>query len=87
MTKSEPVAVPERWIDYLQRTPETGMGYQVADVWLTDGRQIKQVVITNGYITRVRGQSSVPFTSADIKKIQVTHKKWDFNREREERKG
>lgn len=76
------VPVPTQFVEYLSRQPETGMGYYVVSVELHDGRRFEQCVISGGYITQVRGQREVPFNEAEIKRITVTHKKWDFNSER-----
>lgn len=79
------IAVPEKWLSYLLREPETGMNYQIASVWLDDGTRYDQVVISGGYITQVRGYNDVPFSGEQIDRIKVTHKKWDFNQDRRER--
>ncbi len=52
------------------------MDYHVVSVWLTDGRRFDQAVATGGQIVRIRGHEGVPFTEADIARIQVTHHHW-----------
>lgn len=37
----------KNWIDYLVSVPESGMGYQIVDVTLKDGRVLKDVVVFN----------------------------------------
>ena len=59
--------------------PETGMGYVVIAVTLSDGRVFDQVLISDlGIVDRVRGLSDIPFTEDDIVEIRATHQKWDW---------
>lgn len=74
--------LPDKWGPVLSAQPETGMGYQVATVTLRDGTQWQQVLIEEGHITRIRGQTSIPFQAEDITDIRVTHDRWDFAGER-----
>lgn len=74
--------LPDNWGPKLTSQPETGMGYQVATVILRDGTRWNQVLIESGVITRVRGQSAIPFNADDIADILVTHDKWDFAADR-----
>ena len=61
------------------------MTYQIVDVTLRDGRVVRDVaIIDSSLIGEVRGHSEVPFDPADIEHIEVTHNKWDFQRERTE---
>ncbi len=58
------------------------MTYQIVDVTLRDGRVVRDVaIIGSSRIGEVRGHSEIPFDPADITNIEVTHKKWDFQRE------
>ena len=61
--------------------PETGMGYTVASITLTDGRKFDQAIIDSGYVTRVRGLPNIPFAEADVAEIKATHEKWDWKHE------
>ena len=81
MTK--PIALSKRWATYLVSLPETGIGYQVASVLLTDGRKFDQVIIDSGYVTRIRGHREIPFTEAEIVEITITHDKWNWKEEPE----
>ncbi len=36
-----------KWTEQLLVWPESGMGYQLVDVTLRDGRELKQVVVLN----------------------------------------
>jgi hypothetical protein len=55
------------------------MGYTVASITLKDGRRFDQVVISAGWLSRVRGQPDMPFCECDIAAITVTHEKWDWS--------
>ena len=37
----------KKWIDYLLKMPETGMGYQIVNIKLKDGRLIENVFAFN----------------------------------------
>jgi hypothetical protein len=58
------------------------MDYQVVAVTLRDGRVIPNVAIVHhSIIAEVRGHADIPFDPSDITQIEVTHRKWDFQRE------
>ncbi|MGD0800977.1 MAG: hypothetical protein ABR906_06660 [Terracidiphilus sp.] len=61
------------WAKDLVSQPETGMGYQIATVFLKDGRQFDKVAIIGGTVASVDGNSYIPFAEPDIEKIVVTH--------------
>ncbi len=62
--------------------PETGMDYQVVAVTLRDGRVIRDVAIAHhSIVSEVRGYADIPFDPSDITQIEVTDRKWDFQRE------
>jgi hypothetical protein len=67
-----------KWIDYLKNKPESGMGYQIVSIVLSDGTKYDQVVVDSGYITQIKGFEVIPFSEEDIQEIIVTHDKWDF---------
>ena len=80
--------LPERWSKFLLAQPETGMDYQVVTVTLRDGRVIEDVaVVHHSVASRVRGHADIPFDPADIRHIEVTHRKWDFTHESAGRNG
>lgn len=43
-------ALPKRWIEYLRCKPESGMGYQNVDIYLSDERVIRGVPVFNGSV-------------------------------------
>jgi hypothetical protein len=67
------LALSDKWAPVLVSSPETGMGYQVASVVLSDGRRYDGVTIVGGYITAVRGLTEIPFAESEIRQIVVNH--------------
>lgn len=39
--------LPKQWADYLLKQPETGQGYQIADVYFDDGKVLEGITILN----------------------------------------
>ena len=39
--------LPRKWVDYLTRLPESGMGYQRVDVLLEDGTKLNDCTVFN----------------------------------------
>jgi hypothetical protein len=39
--------LPPKWVDYLIRQPESGMGYQRVDVLLEDGTELEDCTVFN----------------------------------------
>jgi hypothetical protein len=73
--------LPEHWSKFLLAQRETGMDYQVVAVTLRGGRRIEDVaVVHHSLVSEVRGRADVPFDPADITQMEVTHRKWDFQR-------
>lgn len=69
------LGLSDKWVPVLRGQPETGMGYQICEVFLTDGRHFDGVVIVGGIVTEVAGQMEIPFTDKQIADIRVTHGK------------
>ena len=76
----------DKWGPRLAQQPETGMGYQIATVVLSDGRRFNDVLIQQGLITRIKGLTVIPFNEPDIIDIIVTgdpdnpaDKEWIFD--------
>jgi hypothetical protein len=67
------LALSNKWAPILASQPETGMGYQIASVFLMDGRRFDQVSIVGGFITKIGGSTDIPFNEAEIEKIVVNH--------------
>jgi hypothetical protein len=69
------LALSNKWAPILVSQPETGMGYQVASVFLVDGREFDHVTIVGGFITKIGISTEIPFREADIERIVVNHGK------------
>jgi hypothetical protein len=72
------ITLSRKWTSELTGKPETGMGYQVASIVLSDGTRFDQAVVVEGRITEIRGRKDIPFTEDQIAQIIVTHDKWNF---------
>jgi hypothetical protein len=66
------LALSNKWVPVLASQPETGMGYQIASVFLADGRRFECVTIVGGYITKIGDDSVIPFNEKEIVRITVT---------------
>ena len=72
--------LPKKWQEFLAKKSETGMGYQVVNLTLDDGRKIEDVaIIQSALIGEIRG-GDVLFDPEKITEIEVTHRKWNFRR-------
>jgi hypothetical protein len=65
------LALSDKWAPVLLKQPETGMGYQVAAIFLKDGRRFDRVTIVGGYVTKVGESIDIPFQEEEIEKIIV----------------
>jgi len=64
--------LPDKWIKYLMSEPESGMGYQIVVITLTDGRQFDNVVVDSASaIVEIKGSDKIPFDPNDISSIEV----------------
>lgn len=72
----------QKWIDYLNNQPESGMGYQIAIVTLKNGKIFDDVVIIQStLIIEIKGYNEIPFESDDISEIKVSPSKKYWNKE------
>ncbi len=56
--------LPKKWIESLSKQPETGMGYQIVDLYLLDKKEpIRGVKIFNG------SEFQLPAEDFDVKSI------------------
>ena len=69
------ISLGDKWVPVLLLQPETEMGYQIASVFLRDGRRFDSVTITQGVITQIDGKKEIPFKEEDIEDIRVTHER------------
>ena len=72
-TFDEIIKLSAKWAPVLLMQPETGMGYQVATVTLTDGRTFCQTRIVGGFITAIGNSEIIPFAEREIASIMVDH--------------
>ena len=68
----------EEFAEFFKSQTETGMDYFVVTVFLKDGRNFPQTVVSGGCITQIRGQTEIPFMESDIDHFVVTHDKWKW---------
>ena len=65
----------QKFADFFASQPETGMEHWVTNVVLTNGSEVRHVVVDSGYITKINGMMTIPFDEADIDHFVVTHEK------------
>jgi len=63
------IQLPQKWVDVLTSSPETGMGYQSVDLTLTDGRKLSGMRVYNYEVLALPEGS--PVNPADIEEITV----------------
>lgn len=59
-----------RWIEWLTRLPESGMGYQRVRVRLRNGTWITRAIVLNAEVLQV-DDPTPPFRTADIAQIEL----------------
>jgi hypothetical protein len=69
------LALSNKWAPLLTGQPETGMGFQIASVYLIDGQRFDRCLIAGGYITKIGESSEIPFKEEEIARIAVNHGK------------
>jgi hypothetical protein len=47
--------LPKKWLEIIEKSPEAGMGYQIANVVLKDGKTYERVMIIEGRIIEING--------------------------------
>ena len=67
------IEVPGTFKDYLLKKPETRHGYQHCTVIANDTVYNNVVISEETMIVSVDGKPEIPFTSAEIQSIIVTH--------------
>jgi hypothetical protein len=73
--------LPKKWQEFLATKSETGMGYQVVNLTLEDGKKIEDVAIIQSSLIGEIREGDVSFDAEKIVAIEVTHKKWNFRRQ------
>ena len=69
------VNLPVKFLNELRVKPETGMGYQIVNIILSDGRRYDRVIVIEGMVSEVKGMDRIPFTTEDIVDVILTHQK------------
>ena len=70
MENSNQIKLPEAFIIYLQNLPEQGMGYQIVDIELSDGRILSDRIIFNSsYLKKLDDKEKIE--PNQIKKIKI----------------
>ena len=60
----------KKWIKKLVSMPETGMGYQIVDITLKDGRVISRVTVSNATLVGLPANESI--SENNIAKIKLS---------------
>lgn len=63
------ILLPENIISELIKLPEQGMGYQLVDILLADGRELKNKFVFNSSILEL--EKNEKFNTKDIVSIQI----------------
>jgi hypothetical protein len=63
------IQLPEEWAQFIANSPETGMGYTIVSIILSDGQRFDQVVIAGDQIVSIGGSADIPFEARDISDI------------------
>ena len=71
MRKKIEIHLSENWIEKLQKLPETGMGYQIVNLILTNGKVFNNVTILNCSIAILEEEINV----SQIKSIELSSKR------------
>jgi hypothetical protein len=69
-----------KWMETVKHLGETGMGYTVVSITLSDGRVFPQAVIDSSYMSRIRSLPDVLFSEDDVSAIKQTNEKWDWSK-------
>ena len=76
------VPIPLESAERLRKDKKKEWGYQFVSVTLKDGRYFDPAVASEGYIIEVKGYMDVPFSADDVESVEVTHKHWNFRRQK-----
>jgi hypothetical protein len=76
------VPIPPESVEQLRKDKKREWGYQFVSVTLKDGRRFEPAVASEGCIIEVKGHMDVPFSADDVESVAVTHKHWNFRRQK-----
>ena len=60
-------------------------GYPFVSVTLKDGRRFDPAIASEGYIIEAKGHMDVPIAAKEVESVALTHKHWNFRREKPDR--
>jgi hypothetical protein len=63
--------IPEKFVHQLVNLPESGMGYQLVKVFLTNGKVLRKHKVLNSSILVLDTDENI--SSSHIKKIELDH--------------
>jgi hypothetical protein len=63
--------IPEKFVHQLMKLPESGMGYQLVKVFLTNGKVLRKHKVLNSSILVLDTDENI--SSSQIKKIELDH--------------
>lgn len=69
------VTLPPRWRHVLMRLPETGMGYQIVDIYLTENRVLSNVCVYNCGVAQIPPGDELDVN--DIEEISMSKEESD----------
>jgi hypothetical protein len=70
------ITVPPDAACKLREAKETGLGHQIVSMRLKDGRTFDPAILSEGHVILVRGYDDIPFVSADVESVGLSHKSW-----------
>jgi hypothetical protein len=66
------IQLTQKYIDLLSSLPETGMGFQVVDVFLNNGEILSEIIVLNA--THMRLPDNLQISSEEIIDIKLSNK-------------
>lgn len=72
MENKHRLKLSSKYSKYLENKPEKGMGYQIVDIELNDGRKIKNRTVINSTYLELNSENE--FWNKDIKELKICEK-------------
>jgi hypothetical protein len=79
------VPIPVESVERLGKDKKREWSYQFVSITLKDGRRFEPAVASEGYVIQVKGHLEIPFVPQDVESVSVSHKHWNFRREKLDR--
>ncbi len=70
--------LPDRWSSEIFSQGESGMGYWTGDITLSSGTVVRDVLVSEGWVTEVRGHEDIPFDTAEIVAAKLSGRRWKW---------